>query len=45
MDGIGLSRPQELALDEARCRKSGDNWNPTGLLYVQKYKTIKQFFE
>lgn len=40
---IGLSRPHELAFDDARCRKSGDSWKP--LLWVklnffsaQKYK-------
>lgn len=26
IDWIGLKRPQELAFDEARCRKSGDSW-------------------
>lgn len=27
-DGMGLRRPTELALEDARCRKSGDNWKP-----------------
>ena len=27
-EGMGLSRPTELAFEEARCRKSGDNWKP-----------------
>jgi len=26
IEGIGLSLPTELALELARCRKSGDNW-------------------
>lgn len=27
-DGMGLNRPTELAFEDARCRKSGDNWKP-----------------
>lgn len=27
-EGMGLRRPTELAFDDARCRKSGDNWKP-----------------
>lgn len=40
-DGIGLSRPTELAFDEALCRKSGDSWNPVLLGSIWKRKGDK----